>query len=96
MLGDNVVIGAGCFVGKNTKIGAGSRLWANVTVYHEVEIGENCLIQSSTVIGADGFGFANDRGNWVKIPQLGRTSLVAIAWRSAPAPQLTAARWTIP
>ncbi|HBZ7962614.1 TPA: UDP-3-O-(3-hydroxymyristoyl)glucosamine N-acyltransferase, partial [Klebsiella pneumoniae] len=68
ILGDNVVIGAGCFVGKNTKIGAGSRLWANVTVYHDIEIGENCLIQSSTVIGADGFGYANDRGNWVKIP----------------------------
>ena len=43
-----------------------------MTVYHEIEIGENCLIQSSTVIGADGFGYANDRGNWVKIPQLGR------------------------
>jgi len=71
-LGNNVVIGPGCFVGKNTKIGAGSRLWANVSVYHEVEIGENCLIQSSTVIGSDGFGYANDRGNWVKIPQLGR------------------------
>ncbi len=71
-LGDNVVIGAGCFVGKNSKIGAGSRLWANVTIYHDIQIGENCLIQSSTVIGADGFGYANDRGNWVKIPQLGR------------------------
>lgn len=64
-LGDNVVIGAGCFVGKNSKIGAGSRLWANVTIYHDIQIGENCLIQSSTVIGADGFGYANDRGNWV-------------------------------
>ncbi|AIR65292.1 UDP-3-O-(3-hydroxymyristoyl)glucosamine N-acyltransferase [Cedecea neteri] len=71
-LGDNVVIGAGCFVGKNTKIGAGSRLWANVSIYHSIEIGAQCLIQSSTVIGSDGFGYANDRGNWVKIPQLGR------------------------
>lgn len=71
-LGDNVVIGAGCFVGKNTRIGAGTRLWANVSVYHEITIGEQCLIQSGTVIGADGFGYANDRGNWVKIPQLGR------------------------
>ncbi|MGE9553477.1 UDP-3-O-(3-hydroxymyristoyl)glucosamine N-acyltransferase [Erwinia amylovora] len=70
-LGDNVVIGAGCFVGKNTRIGAGTRLWANVSIYHEVQIGERCLIQSGTVIGADGFGYANDRGNWVKIPQLG-------------------------
>jgi UDP-3-O-[3-hydroxymyristoyl] glucosamine N-acyltransferase len=41
---------------------------ANVTIYHEIEIGENCLIQSGTVIGSDGFGYANDRGNWVKIP----------------------------
>jgi UDP-3-O-[3-hydroxymyristoyl] glucosamine N-acyltransferase len=48
--------------GKNSKIGAGSRLWANVTIYHEIEIGENCLIQSSTVIGADGFGYANESG----------------------------------
>lgn len=71
-LGDNVVIGAGCFVGKNSKIGAGSRLWANVTIYHEIQIGQNCLIQSGTVVGADGFGYANDRGNWVKIPQIGR------------------------
>jgi UDP-3-O-[3-hydroxymyristoyl] glucosamine N-acyltransferase len=71
-LGDNVIIGAGCFVGKKTKIGSGSRLWANVSIYHEIEIGSDCLIQSGTVIGADGFGYANDRGNWIKIPQLGR------------------------
>lgn len=71
MLGDNVIIGAGCFVGKFTKIGSGTRLWANVSVYHQIEIGEKCLIQSGTVIGADGFGYANDRGNWIKIPQLG-------------------------
>ncbi|CBJ79743.1 UDP-3-O-(3-hydroxymyristoyl)-glucosamine N-acyltransferase [Xenorhabdus bovienii str. Jollieti] len=71
ILGDNVIVGAGCFIGKNTRIGAGTRLWANVSVYHNVEIGEQCLIQSGTVIGSDGFGYANDRGNWIKIPQLG-------------------------
>ncbi len=71
VFGDNVVIGAGCFVGKNTRIGAGTRLWANVSIYHEIRIGQHCLIQSGTVIGADGFGYANDRGNWVKIPQFG-------------------------
>jgi len=71
VLGDDVIIGPGCFIGKNSKIGTGTRLWANVTLYHEVRIGEHCLIQSGTVIGADGFGYANDRGDWVKIPQLG-------------------------
>lgn len=71
VLADDVIIGPGCFIGKNSKIGTGTRLWANVTLYHEVRIGEHCLIQSGTVIGADGFGYANDRGDWVKIPQLG-------------------------
>lgn len=71
-LGDNVVIGANCFIGKNTKIGAHTQLWANVSVYHDVEIGQHCLIQSGAVIGSDGFGYANDRGRWIKIPQVGQ------------------------
>ena len=71
-VGANAVIESGVELGDNVVIGAGSRLWANVTIYHDIQIGENCLIQSSTVVGSDGFGYANDRGNWVKIPQLGR------------------------
>jgi UDP-3-O-[3-hydroxymyristoyl] glucosamine N-acyltransferase len=70
-LGDNVSIGAGCFIGKNATIGADTRLWANVSIYHEVQLGESCLIQANTVIGSDGFGYANDKGEWVKIPQVG-------------------------
>ena len=70
-LADNVSIGAGCFVGKSAKIGANTKLWANVSIYHHVKIGKNCLIQSSSVIGSDGFGYANDKGQWLKIPQLG-------------------------
>ncbi|EGQ7946328.1 UDP-3-O-(3-hydroxymyristoyl)glucosamine N-acyltransferase [Vibrio parahaemolyticus] len=70
-LGDNVVIGAGCFIGKNAKLGNNTKLWANVTIYHEVSLGDDCLVQSGTVIGSDGFGYANDKGEWIKIPQLG-------------------------
>ncbi|CUX97261.1 UDP-3-O-(3-hydroxymyristoyl)glucosamine N-acyltransferase [Candidatus Hoaglandella endobia] len=72
VLKDDVIIGPGCFIGKNTHIGARTRLWANVTVYHDISIGAQCLIQSGAVIGSDGFGYANDSGNWIKIPQLGR------------------------
>lgn len=64
-------IGAGCFIGEGAKIGANTRLWANVSVYHSVEIGERCVVQSGAVLGADGFGFANERGQWLKIPQTG-------------------------
>ena len=71
VLGDDVDIGPGSFVGKNTRIGDGTKLWANVTVYHGVTIGKQCLFQSGAVIGCDGFGYANDKGKWIKIPQLG-------------------------
>ncbi|ALR92196.1 MULTISPECIES: UDP-3-O-(3-hydroxymyristoyl)glucosamine N-acyltransferase [Vibrio] len=70
-LGDNVSVGAGCFIGKNAKLGNNTKLWANVTIYHEVSLGDDCLVQSGTVIGSDGFGYANDKGEWIKIPQLG-------------------------
>lgn len=72
VIGDNAVIGAGCFIGKNAKIGRNTRLWANISIYHEVQIGDDCLIQSGAVIGSDGFGYANERGKWIKIPQTGR------------------------
>ncbi|USD65916.1 UDP-3-O-(3-hydroxymyristoyl)glucosamine N-acyltransferase [Vibrio sp. SCSIO 43136] len=70
-LADDVVIGAGCFVGKNASIGKATRLWSNVSVYHDVEIGERCLVQANAVIGSDGFGNANEQGEWIKIPQVG-------------------------
>lgn len=70
--GDGVIIGAGCVVGDYVVIGSGSRLHANVTVYAGCEIGQNCVLSSGVVIGADGFGYAEDAGRWVKIPQVGR------------------------
>lgn len=71
ILGDQVVIGPSCFIGERARIGANTRIWANVSIYHRVEIGQYCLIQSGAVIGADGFGYAKEHGNWIKIPQLG-------------------------
>ena len=65
-------IGPNCFVGKGTVIGKNTKLWANVSIYHNCVIGERCLFQSGAVIGSDGFGYANERGRWIKIPQVGR------------------------
>lgn len=71
VIGSGVQIGAGSYIGENVQLGDNSRLWANTTLYHGVRIGRSCLIHSGAVIGADGFGFANERGNWLKIPQTG-------------------------
>ncbi|MEH6569044.1 MAG: UDP-3-O-(3-hydroxymyristoyl)glucosamine N-acyltransferase [Halioglobus sp.] len=75
ILEEGATIGAGCFVGKNTRIGKHTRLWPNVTVYHNVSIGESCIIHSNSVIGSDGFGNANEKGEWIKIPQLGSVKM---------------------
>lgn len=72
VIGDNVQIGANCVIGPNAQIGEGTKLYPLVSLYHDCVIGKYCLIQSGTVIGSDGFGYANDKGKWVKIPQTGR------------------------
>jgi UDP-3-O-[3-hydroxymyristoyl] glucosamine N-acyltransferase len=71
IIGDRVQIGAGTVIGQGAQIGADSKIWANVTVMHRVSIGQRCIVHSGVVIGADGFGFANQRGLWLKIPQVG-------------------------
>ena len=75
VLGDGVQLGPGVTIGQGTKIGAYTKLYANVSVYHDVSIGEHCLIQSGSVIGGDGFGYANERGRWLKIPQTGHVKI---------------------
>ena len=70
-LGKNVVIGPACVVEGFVTIGDDSLLHPNVTVYHHVVIGMRANIHSGAVIGSDGFGFANNKGVWHKIAQLG-------------------------
>lgn len=71
ILGENVQIGAGVVLGQDVVIGSKTRLWANVTIYHDVHLGQDCIIHSGAVLGSDGFGYANERGQWIKIPQTG-------------------------
>ena len=71
-LADGVVVGAGCFIGDNVVVGKNTQLQANVTICANCVIGANCNLAAGAVIGADGFGYANQDGAWVKIPQVGR------------------------
>jgi UDP-3-O-[3-hydroxymyristoyl] glucosamine N-acyltransferase len=71
VLGDNVVVGAGAVIGAGAKIGADTVLEPRVTLGAGVVIGARCIVHSGAVIGADGFGFARDGAEWVKIPQIG-------------------------
>ncbi len=64
-------VGAGSVIGKNVKIGRNCDIRARVTICDSCIIGHDVTVHPGAVIGADGFGFANDNGAWVKIPQLG-------------------------
>lgn len=71
VIGEGVVLGPGCFIGAATTVGAYSRLHANVTLYHGVELGENAVLHAGTVIGSDGFGFAPSAEGYLKFHHLG-------------------------
>jgi len=81
VLGENVELGERVCVGPNTVIGDDSvlgndtRLMANVTLYHNVRIGERCLLHSGVVVGADGFGIAQTASGWRKVPQVGGVTI---------------------
>ena len=75
VIGAGVVIEAGCFVGRDAVIGEGTRLFANATFHARCQIGKRGIIHSGAVIGTDGFGFANEGGVYIKIPQTGRVMI---------------------
>jgi UDP-3-O-[3-hydroxymyristoyl] glucosamine N-acyltransferase len=70
-IGAGVSLGAHCVVGARSVIGEGGWLAPRVTLYHDVRIGKRVVIQSGAVIGGEGFGFANEKGVWQKIAQIG-------------------------
>ncbi len=71
-IGDNSVIGPGCIITAPCFIGAYANLIARVSIVGPASLGERVIVHPGAVIGSDGFGLANDRGVWEKIPQLGR------------------------
>ena len=70
-IADNCIIKAGCVIGANCSIGAGSLLHPRVVIYDNCQVGSKCILHSGVVIGADGFGFSNDGGKWVKKRHIG-------------------------
>jgi UDP-3-O-[3-hydroxymyristoyl] glucosamine N-acyltransferase len=74
-IGERCYIGPGCVLERGAQIGDDTRLVARAFVGHHVVIGRRCILQPGVVIGADGFGFANEKGSWVKVPQLGSVTL---------------------
>ena len=79
-LGEHCIIEAGSFIGKGAVLANNVHVYPNVTIMANCVIGKNSSIESGTVIGGQGFGFANNKGQWVRIPQVGRVIIGANVW----------------
>jgi UDP-3-O-[3-hydroxymyristoyl] glucosamine N-acyltransferase len=71
VIGPRVFLGPHCVVEAGAMIAEDAHLVARVTVCRHVRIGARAVIQPGAVIGADGFGFAQEHGRWIKVPQTG-------------------------
>ncbi len=78
-IGARVVIYPYCYVGEDCEIGEGTILYPRVTLYPGTIIGKRCIIHAGAVIGADGFGFAQEKTaegfKNVKIYHFGRVKI---------------------
>ncbi len=71
-IGKNSRIYGGAYVGEHVRIGEDCFIYPNVTIMDHCVIGNRVTIYSGAVIGADGFGFAQDgRGHHIRIEQFG-------------------------
>jgi UDP-3-O-[3-hydroxymyristoyl] glucosamine N-acyltransferase len=70
-MGARSVLQGNNFVGDGCQLGEGANLFPSVTLYAQTRIGDRVRIHSGSVIGADGFGYVFDRGQHLKVPQVG-------------------------
>jgi len=74
-VGARTSIGAGSTIGDSVRIGDDCVLHSRVTLYREVSIGNQVVLHSGCVIGADGFGFILAGAAYEKFPQIGRVEI---------------------
>lgn len=77
VLGENVSIETGTiiyphvYIGNDCQIGKNCVLFPQITLYDRTIIGNQVVVHSGCRLGIDGFGFVQDGGKHVKIPQIG-------------------------
>ncbi|HTC50298.1 MAG TPA: UDP-3-O-(3-hydroxymyristoyl)glucosamine N-acyltransferase [Steroidobacteraceae bacterium] len=76
-VGAGAMIGPHCVLGSDVMVAQQVRLVARVTLCDGVTVGARSIVHPGAVIGSDGFGFAPERGTWLKVPQIGSVRIGA-------------------
>ena len=80
-IGEGTVIGARCrihsgvSIGRFCTIGDDVTLYPNAAIYDGTVLGHRVMIHANAVLGADGFGYRQQNGKHVKVPQLGSVEI---------------------
>jgi UDP-3-O-[3-hydroxymyristoyl] glucosamine N-acyltransferase len=70
-VGDRTVLYPFVYIGEGVSLGEDCRLYPHVSVREGCKLGDRVTLHSGVVIGADGFGYAQEGSRHRKIPQVG-------------------------
>jgi UDP-3-O-[3-hydroxymyristoyl] glucosamine N-acyltransferase len=80
-VGEGSVLGARCClysgatVGRYCRLGDDVILYPNAVLYDGTVLGNRVIVHANAVLGADGFGYRQQDGRHVKVPQLGHVEI---------------------
>ena len=77
VIGARVSLGPHCVLEEGVTLDCDVRLAARVTLCRAVTVGARSVLQTGVVVGGDGFGYAPERGGWLKVPQVGAVRIGA-------------------
>ncbi|MFH1683659.1 MAG: UDP-3-O-(3-hydroxymyristoyl)glucosamine N-acyltransferase [Candidatus Margulisiibacteriota bacterium] len=70
-LGDRTVLHPHVFIGKDCKLGKDCVVHPHVSLYDRTVVGSRVILHSGCRLGIDGYGYVQEKGRHVKIPQIG-------------------------
>lgn len=74
-VGKRTVLFPGVFLGEGVEVGEDCILYPQVTVRERCRIGDRVVLHPGVVIGSDGFGYAGEGKERIKIPQVGTVEI---------------------
>jgi UDP-3-O-[3-hydroxymyristoyl] glucosamine N-acyltransferase len=75
ILGARCRIHSGAVIGRDCRIGDDVVIHPNAVLYDGTTVGHRTIIHANAVLGADGFGYRQQQGRNVKVPQLGHVEI---------------------
>jgi UDP-3-O-[3-hydroxymyristoyl] glucosamine N-acyltransferase len=74
-LGARCTIHSGAVIGRFCRLGDDVTIYPNAVLYDGTVLGNRVTVHANAVLGADGFGYRQQDGRHVKVPQLGHVEI---------------------